>query len=151
MRWFDVTLKATETNNFQTKMLYLISDRDDGLKLIPDLVKRFSFFYPVRNLHFGGQGLFSTFNRDYAHLFHEVFELPVLRGEETRMLFNLKTYPAEVLLLKNTATQALTVPTLSRVRLLQWQLKIMDEFMDNMIDSTDPNIRIELNDDRNAN
>ena len=142
MKWFDVTLQHTETNNCLFKFIYLMSDRSDGLKMLPELIKRFSYFYPIRNLHFGPSELFGEFNREYAPLFREIFEFPKLRGEELRMLFNLKTYPAEAIQLIDQKTNALTIPTLSRVRLTNWQLQIMDEFLDNLIDNkTDPNIR----------
>jgi hypothetical protein len=119
-----------------------MSDRADGLKMLPDLIRRFSYFYPIRNLSFGSADLFGEFNREYAPLFREIYEFPKLRGEEVRMLFNLKTYPAEALSLLDSTTNSLVIPTLSRVRLLNWQLQIMDEFLDNLIDNTtEPNIR----------
>lgn len=140
MKWFDMTLKHTETHNVLFKFIYLMSDRPDGLNTLPDLIERFSFLYPVRNLHFGTINLFAAFNRDYSHLFREIIDLPVLRGEELRMLFDLKTYPAEALKLQG-ANGSLTIPTLSRARLLEWQLQIID-MIDNIIDNTsEPNIR----------
>lgn len=140
MKWFDMTLKHTEENNINFKFIYLMSDRSDGLDMIPELIKRFSFFYPVRNLHFGPETLFGTFNRDYSGHFRQVLNLPSLRGEELRMLLDLKTYPAEALRLKS-PTGSRALPTLSRARIEAWQLSIMD-FMDNLIDNmTEPNVR----------
>lgn len=140
MKWFDVTLQHTESNNCQFKFIYLMSDRQDGLDILPELIKRFSFLYPVRNLHFGNEELFTYFNRNYASLFRDIASFPVLRGEELRMLFDVKTYPTEALRLKD-ENGLYTVPALSRARLMAWQGKVMD-MLDFIIDNKDePNIK----------
>lgn len=139
-KWFDVTLKHTESNNYQFKFVYLMSDRPDGLDILPALAERFQFLYPIRNLHFGNERLFSTFNRDYLDGFKVVIDFPPLRSEEVRMLFDVKTYPAEALNLKSREKKAYTVPTLSRARLLAWQ-KQVNEAIGDMIDNKDvPNL-----------
>ena len=144
MKWFDVTLRHTETNNCKFKFMYLMSDRPDGLNMLPDLIKRFSYLYPIRNLHFGHEDLFVAFNRDYAHNFKKVIDLPVLRGEELRMLFDLKTYPAEAIKLQGEQGMY-ALPTLSRSRLMGWQLQVI-EAIDDIIEnnhkpSDEPNVR----------
>lgn len=135
-KWFDVTLKHTESNNYQFKFIYLMSDRPDGLEILPELAHRFQFLYPVRNLHFGGDHLFAAFNREYIDGFNVVVDFPALRGEEVRMLFDVKTYPAEALNLKNRNTKTHTVPVLSRARLMGWQ-KQFNEAMWDVIDNKD--------------
>lgn len=140
MKWFDVTLSHTESNNCLFKFIYLMSDRPDGLDLLPSLAMRFSYLYPVRNLHFGNEALFEGFNRDYTNMFRGVVDFPVLRGEETRMLFNLKTYPAEAIQLKG-ASGAYALPSLSRARLIAW-LGAVEDGIGNVIDNKDrSNIR----------
>lgn len=95
LKWFDVTLKHTEDNGYQFIFIYMMSDRPDGLEMLVQLKDRFSFLYPVQNLHFGDQKAFTSFNRDYMHRFNSVIEFPRLRAEEVRMLFDLHTYPFE--------------------------------------------------------
>lgn len=132
MKWFDLTLGHTEKNNFLFKFMYLMSDRSDGLDLLPGLAERFSFFYPIQNRKFGTEDLFAVFNRDYARLFNEVVEFPILRGEEARMLFDVKTFPAEAMRLKLKGKY--TIPALSRARLLAWQ-SIVSEALSDIIDN----------------
>lgn len=129
-KWFDVTLKHTEANNYQFKFVYLMSDRPDGLDILGELAKRFQFLYPVRNLHFGGEHLFTAFNRDYMDGFNAVIDFPALRGEEVRMLFDVKTYPSEALNLKKQETKTYALPTLARARLLAWQKKVNEAIVD---------------------
>lgn len=135
-KWFDVTLQHTESNNYQFKLVYLMSDRPDGLDMLNELSKRFRFLYPVRNLHFGDESLFSVFNQDFAHRFTSVLNFPVLRGEEVRLLFNDKTSPIESVNQMNPDTNSFTLPMLSRARLLAWQNKVNDEIWE-MIDNKD--------------
>jgi len=125
MKWFDVTLRHTETNNHQFKFMYLISDRPDGLGILPQLAERFQFLYPVRNLHFGAPELFSAFDTHYSSGFHIVVDLQPLRGEEVRMLFDLGTFPAEALELKK--AKMFTLPALSRARIAAWQNSFNEE------------------------
>lgn len=140
-KWFDMTLKHTESNNYQFKFMYLMSDRPDGLDILKELAERFQFLYPVRNLHFGSEELFAVFNQSHAAKFHEVVDFPGLRSEEVRMLFNIPTYPTEALNLKNASTCAHTLPALSRARLLAWQLAV-NEAIDNIIENkTDSNLK----------
>lgn len=136
MKWFDVTLKHTEFNNCQFKFIYLMSERPDGLSILPELAKRFQFLYPVRNLHFGNENLFSVFNSQYFSEFNDVIDFQVLRGHEVRMLFDLATYPAEALTLQDSTTGAYTLPALTRKRLHQWQTWF-NELIDNIIENND--------------
>lgn len=145
MKWFDVTLRHTESTNCQFKFIYLMSERQDGLDILPELIKRFSFLYPVRNLHFGNAELFTEFNRKYAPMFREIVSFPVLRGEELRMFFDVKTYPAEALRLKD-STGCFTVPALSRSRILAWQSLFMDEIESVIDNKEEPNIRVRVDD-----
>lgn len=139
-KWFDVTLAHTETNNINFRFIYLMSDRPDGLEILPELAQSFQFLYPVRNLHFGNERLFSSFNERFMTGFKVVLDFPPLRGEEVRMLFNLQTYPAEVLKLKNKANQGHAINSLSRARIHAWQEK-MTEMILGMVENTDmPNL-----------
>lgn len=133
MKWFDKTLSFAETLNYQFKFMYLMSERPDGLEILPELASKFAFFYPIRNLHFGEPGLFTFFNRNYARIFHEILDFPVLRSEELRMLFDVKTYPNEALNLKDDYGNY-TIPTLSRSRIQTWQVTVTDA-LDNIIDN----------------
>lgn len=129
-KWFDATLAHTESNNLQFKLIYLLSDRPDGLDMLDELAKRFQFMYPVRNLYFGEANLFSAFNSGYARKFNAVIELPKLRAEEVRMLFDLKTYPFEILNLKRRGANTFTAPALARDRILKWQKHIYENIVD---------------------
>lgn len=145
MRWFDRTLAHAEFSDSLFKFMYLLSDRPDGLDMLPALSERFSYLYPVRNLHFARNGtqdqLFAAFNRDYAAMFNEVVEFPVLRGEEVRMLFDLHTYPAEAMRLKGENSMH-TLPSLSRARLSAW-LGSVEDAIGNVVDNkTEPNTRV---------
>lgn len=140
MKWFDVTLRHTESNNYQFKFIYMISDRPDGLEILPELANRFQFLYPVRNLHFGDEDLFREFNNSYLDGFKVVLDFPKLRSEEVRMLFDVKTYPAEALKLKRKPSQTYAVPALARARFLAWQNEVNESIWD-VIDNKDmPNL-----------
>jgi len=139
-KWFDVTLKHTESNNYQFKFIYLMSDRPDGLDILPELAERFQFLYPIRNLHFGNAGLFSAFNRDYMSGFKVIVDLPPLRSEEVRMLFDVKTHPAEALRLKRKESNTFAFSAMTRSRLLEWQ-KQVNELLIDVIENRDmPNL-----------
>jgi hypothetical protein len=125
-KWFDVTLAHSEPNNIQFKFIYLMSPRPDGLDMLLELAGKFSFLYPIRNLHFGSSDLFAGFNREYARLFNEVIDFPSLRGDEARMLFDLQTYPLAAFSAKQKATQSFCVPVMSRARLFAWQKRVND-------------------------
>lgn len=140
MKWFDVTLRHTESNNCNFKFMYLMSDRPDGLAILEDLAARFSFLYPVRNLNFGEQELFSVFNRDYAAEFHEVMDFNVLRGEEVRMLFDLHTYPAQAMELRG-RDGMYSLPVLVRSRLRDWQEKFNEHIDDIIENNEDRNLK----------
>lgn len=136
MKWFDVTLRHTESNNCVFKFMYLMSDRQDGIDILDNLAERFQFLYPVRNLHFGSATLFSVFNSRYLPKFNSVFDFEPLRGEEVRMLFDLATYPAEVIELVDEKTGAYTLPTLARARVHKWQVWF-NELIDDIIENND--------------
>lgn len=139
-KWFDVTLRHTESNNYQFRFVYMMSDRPDGLDILPELAKRFQFLYPMRNLHFGPQELFAGFNKHYLGSFNVVIDFPALRSEEVRMLFDLKTHPAEAMALVGKENRAHTLPTLVRARLMAWQKQI-DEVVGDIIESDEmPNL-----------
>ncbi len=139
-KWFDVTLKHTESNNYQFRLIYLMSDRPDGLEILPELARRFQFLYPLRNLHFGNPESFVGFNKDYMDGFNAVVDFPALRSEEVRMLFDLQTYPAEALSLKNAETNAHTLALMTRQRLVNWQKQI-NLFVGDIIETGDmPNL-----------
>lgn len=144
MKWFDVTLSHTEQANVDFRMVYLLSDRPDGLEILPDLAQRFSFLYPVRNLHFGPPKLFSAFNQAYMPGFKVVLDMPALRGDEVRLLFDKSMYPAEVLRLKKSGTadggERFAVHTLQRARILAWQ-RAINEIAWDMADNKEvPNL-----------
>lgn len=140
-KWFDVTLRHTESHNRLFKFVYLMSDRPDGLEMIPSLTARFQFFYPVRNLYFGDESLFTAFNGTYSHHFEEVIDFPVLRGHEVRMLFDQHLYPYEALV-KKKENEMFLLPSLSRSRILAWQCDV-NEAIDNMIaNNSMPNVKV---------
>lgn len=124
-KWFDVTLSHTEVNNYHFKFIYLMSDRPDGLDILPELAKRFQFLYPVRNLHFGDPALFSVFNDKYSDMFNVVLDLPALRGQELRMLFDAYTYPSEAI-----GKRVKGIHALSRARLMRWQTVVNESLFD---------------------
>lgn len=130
MKWFDMTLKHTESCGYQFKLMYLMSDRPDGLDMLPGLAERFAYLFPIRNLYFGGIDLFVAFNNSYARRFREVVDFPALRGEEVRLLFDLKTFPAEAINLKRGAG---ALPTIIRARYLAWQIQV-NEVLSNILD-----------------
>lgn len=129
-KWFDMTLKHTESCGYQFKLMYLMSDRPDGLDLLPELADRFGYLFPIRNLYFGRPEIFDGFNRFHAHRFHNVVDFPVLRSEEVRMLFDLRTYPTEMMTLKKVTPgsdrKVFASPSLSRARLHRWQYAVND-------------------------
>lgn len=130
LKWFDVTLKHTEENNYQFKLIYMMSDRNDGLEMLKEFAMRFPFLYPVRNLYFGGSELFVEFNQVYSSKFKEVIDFPVLRSEEVRLIFSNKTYPFEAvnmtsqILLDNKKITKFRLNTLARARIMEWQKKV---------------------------
>lgn len=140
-KWFDVTLSHTEAGNINFRFIYMMSDRPDGLEMLPQLVDSFQFLYPVRNLHFGQPKIFNAFNQGYMDGFKVVLDLPPLRGEEVRMLFDLRAYPAEALTLKQTGGKGpYAIDTLSRSRLFRWQCDV-NEMVEGMVDNMDmPNL-----------
>lgn len=145
-KWFDVTLRHTESHNRQFKFIYMMSDRPDGLDMLPMLMSRFLFLYPIRNLHFGAPELFTSFNNNYQNQFHEVIDLPALRAQEARILFDHSIHPFEALGLKKEVTGTYLVPSLSRARLLYWQCAV-NEAIDNMIENKAmPNIKLSSED-----
>ena len=133
VKWFDMTLKHTESYGYQFKLLYMMSDRPDGLDMLPDLAKRFAYLLPIRNLYFGSVDLFSLFNEKYAYMFRSIIDFPKLRAAEVRMLFDLKTYPWEAINLKRKDTNTLSIPSIERARLLKWQLEVSEK-ISNIID-----------------
>lgn len=137
VKWFDMTLKHTESYGYQFKLMYLMSDRPDGLDMLPDLAARFAYFFPIRNLYFGRVELFTSFNNKYAQMFRSIIDFPVLRGEEIRMLFDLKTYPLEAINLKrdikSKESSTFALPALTRSRLLNWQMTV-NEVISDIID-----------------
>ena len=133
IKWFDTTLKYTEENNCRFKMAYLLSDRPDGLEVLDELILRFSFLHPVRNLHFGTENLFAAFNQKYAGKFNSIIDFPKLRGEEVRMLFDLKTSPFEAMAIKRMPENSFTIPALSRSRIFNWQRNI-EYAIENLLD-----------------
>lgn len=136
-KWFDMTLKHTELYGYQFKLMYLMSDRPDGLDMLPELALRFCYLFPIRNTHFGGIELFSKFNNSYASIFHNIIDFPVLRKEEVRLLFDLKTHPFEAINLKRTDIEhAFALPAMTRARLFAWQTHIC-ECISNAIDSNE--------------
>lgn len=123
MKWFDMTLSHTETHNYQFRMMYLMSDRPDGLDVLSDMATRFLALYPIRNMHFGGEERFAVYGMDHESKFHSTLDFPVLRGDEVRLLFDAHTYPYEVIRAK-TQTGRFRWPTLSRARIRSWQIKV---------------------------
>jgi len=141
-KWFDVTLNHTEAGNINFRLVYLLSDRPDGLEMLPALAESFQFLYPIRNLHFGPARIFNAFNLKYMDGFKVVMDLPVLRSEEMRMLFDLQTYPAEALKLRTKDHGHYALPTLARARLHRWQTKVNESVWD-MVDNTEmPNLEM---------
>lgn len=140
MKWFDTTLMHTETNNWQFKFIYLMSDRPDGLEILSELAQRFHFLYPVRNLYFGGAELFSTFNHEYLRRFEAVIDFPRLRGEEVRMLFDVRTYPSEAMALKRRGGKTFALPALARARLGRWQSLVNESIVDMIDNRENPNL-----------
>lgn len=132
-KWFDATLSHTEHNNYQFIFIYMMSDRPDGLDMLPELATRFQFLYPIKNLHFGEENSFSDFDDKYLRKFHDVPLFPALRNHEVRLLLDSHAYPFEAIEgLKN------NINTLSRCRILKWQDEINEfliRLMENKFDS----------------
>jgi hypothetical protein len=128
-KWFDVTLSHTEANNYQFNFIYLMSDRPDGLDILPQLAGRFHFLYPIKNLHFGHRRVFSAFDKNYSHKFNLVGDFPALRNHELRLLLDTNSYPYEAI-----SGRAKTINTLSRSRLLKWQ-KVVNETVYQIIEN----------------
>lgn len=142
-KWFDLTLAHTESGNINFRFVYLMSDRPDGLDILKELAQSFMFLYPVRNLHFGDERLFATFNQNYMKGFKVVLDFPALRGEEVRMLFDLMAYPAEALKLKQKGSGSYAIPTIPRARLHAWQREV-NELVWGMVDNTEmPNLEFD--------
>lgn len=143
LQWFNKTLAHAELTNCTFKFMYLMSNRPDGLDMLTELVGSFAYFYPVRNLHFKQAGEFDVFNRMYSSLFEKVINFPVLRSEELLMLFDLKTFPAEILKLrKKNGMHAMSC--LSRARLQDWQGQVI-EVLNDIIDNQDsPNVKAKI-------
>jgi hypothetical protein len=140
MKWFDVTLKHTEHLNVTFKMIFLMSDRPDGLKILPDMMKRFHFLYPFKNLFFGDPSLFHDFDDLYARKFRKVIHLNKLRQSEIRLMRTKRTYPTEAIRLKN-EQNLLIVPTLSRARIMNWMLEFFVENEKDLFDNKSiPNV-----------
>jgi len=139
LKWFDKTLAHTEPNNYRFNLIYLMSDRPDGLESLNDLATRFQYLYPVYNNYFGNESVFSSFNREYKSKFHEVLEFPKLRAEEVRMIFDLKTYPAEAMRLK-------TLPIITQSRLFRWQNQVNTNISELLEGDEKSNVVVELND-----
>lgn len=140
-KWFDVTLRHTESQNRQFKCVYIMSDRPDGLDMLPMLESRFLFLYPIRNLHFGKVEQFGAFNRDYLSHFHHVIDFPAMRYAEARILFDQSLHPIETLRTKVPGKNTFLVSSLSRTRFLNWQCAV-NEAIDNMIENRSmPNIK----------
>jgi hypothetical protein len=134
-KWFDVTLRHTESANVSFRFVYLMSDRPDGLDMLQSLAESFMFLYPIRNLHFGPERVFSAFNEKYLDGFKVVLDLPALRADEVRMLFDLRTHPAEVLGLKSTRGR-FAVSALARARIFAWQ-QAVNELVWGILDNAD--------------
>lgn len=143
MKWFDMTLRHTETHNYQFRFMYLMSDRPDGLELLPDLAERFTSLYPIRNLHFGKAERFAVFNMDHESKFHSVPNFPILRGDEVRLLFDAHTYPHEVLHQRD-SNKRFRWPALSRARIKNWQAAVEDILQDvlNGYDQSNINLNV---------
>lgn len=133
VKWFDMTLRHTESYGYQFKLLYMMSDRPDGLDLLPELAKRFAYLLPIRNLYFGPIKLFSLFNEKYSYMFRSIIDFPKLRGAEVRMLFDLKTYPWAAINDKRQDSQTYSIQAIVRNRLLKWQAAV-SESISNIID-----------------
>lgn len=139
--WFEKTLRHTEINNCAFKLVFVMSDRPDGLDMLPELMRRFNFVYPVRNLHFGSGEEFALFNREYSSRFDTVIDFPALRKEEAHLLFENTTYPIEAIRRKNGSGNYI-LPALHRSRLLTWQI-LVDEAISDVIDNEDiPNVKV---------
>lgn len=140
LSWFDVTLKHTEHLNVIFKMIFLMSDRPDGLKILPSMMLRFPYLYPIKNLFFGEPCLFHDFDDLYARKFRKVIYLNKLRQAEIRLMRKMRTYPTEAIRLKN-ESNLLIVPTLSRTRIMNWMLEFFVENEKDLFDNvTIPNV-----------
>lgn len=140
LKWFDKTLAHAEFSNSIFKFMYLMSNRPDGLDMLSDLASRFSFLYPVRNLYFKQAGEFDSFDHVYSDIFQKVINFPILRSNELLMLFDLKTYPAEILQLKKKNGMH-SLSCLSRARLQDWQSQVLEILNDIIDNRTEPNVK----------
>ncbi len=139
-KWFHQTLQHTEINNCLFKLMFVMSERPDGLDMMPDMMREFSFFYPVRNLYFGVADKFTAFNLEYFDRFDDVIDFPKLRDDDARMMFDYQVYPAEALRLKNNNGNY-ALPTLARARILAWITQVSEALSD-AIDNVDvPNFK----------
>ncbi|CAG0992627.1 hypothetical protein RHDC4_02607 [Rhodocyclaceae bacterium] len=141
MKWFDMTLRHTESNNYQFKFMYLMSDRPDGLEMLADLAQRFLGLYPIRNRHFGNVDRFAAFNMAHEAMFHKVLDFPVLRGDEVRLLFDAHTFPAEAM--QERRDGYYRWPVLARARIREWQLEVEDMLQDVLVCQDQSNINLE--------
>lgn len=139
-KWFHQTLQHTEINNCLFKLMFVMSERPDGLDMMPEMMRAFSYFYPVRNLYFGVADKFTAFNLEYFNRFDDVIDFPKLRDDDARMMFDYKIYPAEVLRLKNNKGNY-ALPTLERERIHRW-IELVGEAIGDAIDNEDvPNFK----------
>lgn len=136
MDFFEVVLKYAENNNIILKSLFLMSNCPDGLGALEGFAHKCQFVFPVINMYFGNEELFSHFNRSYRSEFHDVPTFPSLRGEEVRLLFEKNMFPAEALLKRDQKQNAYVFPLLSRARLASWQFEF-NEIIDDIIENNE--------------
>lgn len=121
MQWFDATLRFTESSNCVFRMLYVMNHRGDGLDLLPSMARRFSYLFPIRNLHFARSQAFTDFNSKYSSMFQETFEFPVLRSMEVTKLLEKNYLPSEFV-------ESLGGSLLSRQRVGDWLAEMDNQF-----------------------
>ncbi len=139
MSWFDATLRH-RNKDVIFKTIFMMSNRPEGLKILPEMMARFTFLYPIKNLFFGDPAIFKAFDELYARKFRKVPQFGRLRQQEMLLMQDLHTYPTEAIRLRN-ANNRLVVHTLARTRIMDWMLNFFLENEKDLFDNVSiPNV-----------
>lgn len=125
MGWFDSTLRFAESENVRFVMLYVMNHRGGGLEELPELARRFSYLFPLRNLHFARAEAFVDFERLHGDVFNHVFDFPALRDREVSQLLAGQYLPSEFV-------EAHGGTLLSRQRVKGWLTNASNTFFEVM-------------------
>lgn len=136
LQWFDATLRFTESENCIFRLLYVMNNRGDGLDILDGMRKRFSYLFPILNLHFAKPEAFTAFNKEHRQHFVETYNFPVLRAAEVTQMLDRRYLPGEFI---DTGGGLL-----ARQRVRDW-LAAMDEMFGAIIDTDAANTKLSNN------